>query len=321
LDLLCGVVGLKKLESLEANCLRLLSEVHCIAVDHERVAQVAASLKEHPPGLPQWESPIFPAAAGPQLDAAVILGNAVNFSYWVSPHHRQWSVQAGDQRLTGALAVFAAVTAALEDGIDLGDARTLDNYATAIVDSGDGVLPLAEERIGALREIATIVRLQFAGRLEYAIAAAGDSAPDFAAFLVETFPGFGDSRTWGDTTLPFAKRAQLAAGMLHCARIARGEPGLRDAEALTLYADYMLPRTLRHLGILTYSPELSARIDGQRPVPSGSKDEVALRIVTVAVGALLRQQSGQSTLAIDYWLWTSGFAAERPYHRTRCTEY
>ncbi len=305
---------------LEEKCLELSQHVGCVAIDRERINRLGATLRADPPNLPAWEAPIMPADPD-RVAVASWLANAINFSYWVSAHHVPWSFRREGVVFEGALGVFAVFTQALDEGIDLAHGPTLDGYAAALIDAGEGVLPLGDERIAALREIATIVQLQFAGRLEHAIAAASTDAPTMATFLAETFPSFRDTRTFRGVELPFLKRAQLAAGMLHAARVSRGVPGLQRAERLTVYADYMLPRTLRHLGVLRYAASLAARIDGQRPIDPGTEEEIALRVTTVAAGALLRREAQISALELDYWLWRRGFDASRPYHRTRCTDY
>jgi hypothetical protein len=98
---------------------------------------------------------------------------------------------------------------------------------------------------------------------------------------------------------------------------------------LTVYADYKLPQVLRKLGILVYDDALSARVDGQAPIPAGSRMEVEIRAATVWAGEQLRRallsRAPEITAAhIDFWLWETGqrrSPEDRPYHRTLTTAY
>ena len=226
-------------------CVRLLGSLRSVNVHEERIASAVAELVAAPPGMPTWDHPAFPDTPGPHLEAVVVLGNAINFCYWVQPDQEAWSVEVGGRREVDVFAVFGALNNALEDGVDLADGRFLAGGGSEgpelIFAPGAGVLPLREERVAMLREVGRVLVDRFDGRLENAMTAAGTEASGLATFLAETFGSYGDRRNYGGVELPFLKRAQLAAGMLHGRRVALGAKGLEGAGRLTLYSDYMLP--------------------------------------------------------------------------------
>jgi len=100
-------------------------------------------------------------------------------------------------------------------------------------------------------------------------------------------------------------------------------------ERLTAFADYKLPQVLRELGIISYHPELAARIDAMEYLKAGSEEEVEIRAMAVwAVEELKRgfQEYGRKLTSpqVDNWLWQLGQLdafRKRPYHRCRTIFY
>ena len=77
-----------------------------------------------------------------------------------------------------------------------------------------------------------------------------------------------------------------------------------------MYPDYMVPRTLRHHGILTYSDGLAGAVDGRTLIPAGSEWELAIRWASMhaaerVLGALRAAGHDVAMPMLDYWLWHS----------------
>jgi len=80
---------------------------------------------------------------------------------------------------------------------------------------------------------------------------------------------------------------------------------------------------LRMDGVLSYAPELAARIDSEELLPPG-REERELRACALHACELISHQSGVSPKAIDNWLWNRGQAPQYkavPRHRTRTVYY
>jgi hypothetical protein len=102
-------------------------------------------------------------------------------------------------------------------------------------------------------------------------------------------------------------------------------------ERLPVYPDYMLPRVLRHFGIIRYSEDLAAAVDGRQLIEKESPWELAIRWATVFCGDRLVQALRErgvivSTPALDYALWESavlGPDADKmgEHHRTLTLAY
>ena len=185
-----------------------------------------------------------------------------------------------------------------------------------------------ERRIAILREIGEVLRTTFDGRLEHAIEAAGQDALEISRFLVEHFPSYRDACNFKGRSVSLCKRAQLASGMLHGARLARGSTGLARAAKLTVYADYILPAILRFLGVSSYTEDLATTVDGHKEMPAGCRFETEIRISTIAAGEIIVQAALKyglelTALQLDYWLWRSGFGIldKSPHHRVVTTNY
>ena len=318
------------IDELGRRCLELLPTLEHLVVDHRALRLLVDELAEAPLPVPTWRHPAMPEQTGPLLDAVVWLGNALNFCYWVREGETMWAVPVEGHDEVDALGLFGALHGAAREGVDLGDAAWLVQAGpagpTRIFDRGRGTLPLREARIAILAEIGQVLQERFGGRLEHALEAAGDDAVGMANFLARTFPSFRDERSYQGHRLPFLKRAQLAAAMLHLRRRALGAPGLRNTARLTAFADYMLPRALRGRGVLRYGPALTSRVDALQLIEPHSPEEVELRIATVGaceliLGALRERGSTVDALTLDHWLWSAGQAMDKPHHRVLTTDY
>ena len=111
-------------------------------------------------------------------------------------------------------------------------------------------------------------------------------------------PPFPDSRIrsqWADITCvsenwPIWRRPSW--------RPALRSPG-RGMDSFPVYPDYMLPRFLRHLGILRYSSRLAQAVDSRIEIPRHSQQEVAIRWATVHVGHRLVEELTRVGVPVD----------------------
>ena len=153
------------------------------------------------------------------------------------------------------------------------------------------------------------------------IDAHGGSAPQ----LVELLAGwdcFHDVSTYHGITVPFNKRAQIAAADLARA----GAATLADLDQLTMFADNLVPHVLRLDGILSFTPELVARIEAEELIEHGSEEEVEIRACAVTAVELIVAASVEpvSAAQIDQLLWQRGQGRRykaSPRHRSRSTAY
>jgi Potential Queuosine, Q, salvage protein family len=122
---------------------------------------------------------------------------------------------------------------------------------------------------------------------------------------------------WHDTG--FYKRAQLTGSDLALAGLADFD----DLDALTIFADNLVPHVLRCEGVLVYDPRLAAHIDAGRLVRPGPQER-EIRGCAVHACAMLAKRTGMTEREIDYALWNRGQRPEYkalPRHRCRTVYY
>lgn len=210
-------------------------------------------------------------------------------------------------------------------------------------------IPLAESRRRLLGHFAYGLFYNYDGSVRNLLESTVDSNGEMRAFygddagLVNQLlhPDFGeafeDYAAIDDLRFPFLKRAQLAPLLIYGrARTSDVLPRVGDVEHIGPVVDYQLPRALRHMGVLTYMPELAHAVDTWQPIPAMSQQEIEIRAATAYSADYLltktneiRADLGQSALNmahIDFWLWTKGRALKKmenpPYpHFTETTAY
>jgi Potential Queuosine, Q, salvage protein family len=117
----------------------------------------------------------------------------------------------------------------------------------------------------------------------------------------------------------FYKRAQIAGSDLALGGVAE----FGDLDALTIFADNLVPHVLRCEGVLVYDERLAAHIDAGRLVRPGPQER-EIRGCAVHACALIAERTGMTERDIDNALWYRGQRPEykaRPRHRCRTVYY
>jgi hypothetical protein len=143
------------------------------------------------------------------------------------------------------------------------------------------------------------------------VAAAGGSAVRMAELLA------GGMTMWQDEG--FYKRAQITPSDLALAGVAE----FTDLDALTIFADNLVPHVLRCEGVLVYEARLAAHIDAERELRPGPQER-EIRACAVHACAAIAQRTGMSERDVDNALWYRGQRPEykaRPRHRCRTVYY
>jgi hypothetical protein len=117
----------------------------------------------------------------------------------------------------------------------------------------------------------------------------------------------------------FYKRAQIAPSDLALGGVAE----FADLDALTIFADNLVPHVLRCEGVLVYDDGLAAHIDAGRLLRPGPQER-EIRACAVHACALIAQRVAMTERDIDNALWYRGQRPEykaRPRHRCRTVYY
>jgi hypothetical protein len=253
-----------------------------------------------------------PAGQTPETAAAYsIVLNSLNFMFWTpTPEgmaRYQWGDAGGADGLTAALDHAwgeASTPARLRECLGSGAEQ-------AVVDAfGDISMP--RRRAHFLREVLFDDQLEQAAAELAAAGNAGRLSSDDAERLAKRFPvAYGQDA--------YLMRAQLAvmwfAGYLI-------DQGIDVDCDVIVAANYQMPRVMRSIKALRYSPELAAKIDRCTLILRHSPEERAIRAATVLGTQSMAQHLGVSEHAMVNVLWQNRLACGAiPHHLTITTDY
>ena len=117
----------------------------------------------------------------------------------------------------------------------------------------------------------------------------------------------------------FYKRAQIVGNDLQLAGVTRVD----DLDALTIFADNLVPHVLRCEGVLVYDDGLAAHIDAGRLLRPGPQER-EIRGCAIHACAAIAERTGLTERDLDNALWYRGQRPEykaRPRHRCRTISY
>jgi hypothetical protein len=179
-----------------------------------------------------------------------------------------------------------------------------------------------------LNELGRLLDSQYGGSFVCFIESAGFSAGRLVEQLL-AMPFYRDVFEVAGQRVCLLKRAQITASDLHIAFSGEGYGRFDDIADLTIYADNLVPHVLLTDGLLSYRSDLQNAIAAERPLASGSREEVEIRACAVHAVELLRRAfadagSTVTSQGLDYLLWNRGQAAkyrQSPTHITRCVYY
>jgi hypothetical protein len=279
--------------------------------------------------VPEWNHDYHFGDGTERTANYILLLDALNFSFWGEP---RWGIEYGGRSLNGYWALAAALKRAIDDDIDLTDARVLAQMNEATLTHilrGHGVIPLMGERCANAREVGRVLLDAFDGQCAHLVERSAFDACGVAQCIVERFGSFRDAPMYHGRRVPIYKRAQIVAADLYGAYGGQGWGALKGIERLTCFADYKLPQILRRWGVLRYEDSLAQRIDARVEIPAGSDQEIEIRAATIEAVermrlSLSRQALNLTSVQIDWALWEAAQDAPsdgKPYHRTRTIYY
>ncbi len=304
------------MKELRLACAAVAARAQHVAIEQAAIATYAASLPlQMPSPAPDPEAHVL-TGTREELAAFWLTLDAINFGSGWFPTLRKEPGRSG--YFTVAIGVrrrFASGGPWRADELAQITAREI-----AACLRQDPQHELMELYARSLRDLAIHVSREHGGRYSAVADAAGGSAVALATQM-GTWDCFADSSPYDEVTIPFLKRAQIAAADLARAGVAVWH----DPDQLTMFADNLVPHVLRLDGILRFEPALVSRIDAGELIEHGSPEEVEIRACAVhAVELLVAARPGSCAAEVDELLWNRGGEARykrAPRHRCRCTAY
>ncbi len=267
-----------------------------------------------------------------ELVKLLYIFNSVNFCYWAGKNEPKWTVEFGEEKIDGSMALFRCIEEEAKKNPRFTEAKVLaslseDEWKRVI--KGNVEIPLFKKRLECLRELGRVLDSDFGGSYTAVVQQSGGSAIRLLDLLINKFPKFNDSALFENREVGFYKRAQLLVKGVSDAMALSGREPLSDLDKLTAFADYKIPQLLRRLGIIEYVPKLAQKIDSYELIASETREEVEIRANTVWAVEMIRQdlskRFGQVTSAqVDTMLWKKSqekTGDEKPYHRTLTIAY
>ena len=308
-------------------CAEVARRARMVKIESAELERFASVLAQHRPKPPQLD----PAHLAFRDDAATVAFaltlNAINFGSGYFPHLKK----------NGELSGYRTVATALRQRFEREGPYSAAQLARASLADcaklfGQDEAGPAGELMGlfarAWNELGGWLLNGYGGAFDGPVKEARGSAERLTRLLAR-MPMYQDVATYQGFRVPFLKRAQITCADLATALRGRGLGRFDDLAKLTIFADNLVPHTLRMLGVLSYDLLLLQRIEREEEIPSGSEEEVeiracALHAVELLSAACERRGYAVAPHKLDLLLWSRGQSPAikaKPRHRTRCSFY
>jgi hypothetical protein len=296
-------------EAVRASCAEIVASATSVRINQEALDRVASGAWEvAEPGLDAASH--YVDGTEDDVAAFMLTLDAINFGSGWFPTLRKRRDPATGQPVSGYFTVAFGLTQRFRAHGPWSNAQLrgmrADELAAVLGQHADHELMSLYAQ--ALRTLGTFLGERTALDL---VRESHSSAAAFAQSLAAGMAMFADRG--------FYKRAQITANDLALAGVA----SFADHDALTIFADNLVPHVLRCEGVLVYGDTLAAHIDAGHLLPPGPWER-EIRAAAVHACANLAPRLGVPERVLDTWLWTRGQSAEfksRPRHRCRCVAY
>jgi len=283
-------------DEVRTHCARVAASARSVRIDMDSLEAFE--------GAPQATIDPIVEGSGDEIARSLLILDAINFGSGWFPTLRKRPGHSG----------YATVAAALRERF--GAEGPWSNEQLRAIDTNTVAATLGQspdhELMALYAQALRSLGSWLGGRdvLE-AVAQARGSAATLASQLAGGMALFADHG--------FYKRAQIVPANLALAGVA----SFGDLDALTIFADNLVPHVLRCEGVLVYDERLAAHIDSGRLLRAGPQEH-EIRACAVHACELLGARLGVPPRVLDNWLWNRGQEPRykaRPRHRCRCVYY
>jgi len=311
---------------------RVVSQSRSVFFHPDRIGPAIYEWGHHLGTCSSWDHPCHFFDGTSESARWIFTLDVLNHCFWPDRGEPAWTVIYDGEPYSGYWGLAASLKRAREQGFSITDPHFLSSISAGDLSeifSGQGRIPMFEDRLKNLREAGSIILSELGGDIMSLLRAASGSAVRLVCEVVSHFPSFRDEALYRNGKVYFWKRAQIFASDIFTAFGGKGCGEYHDMERLTAFADYKLPQVLRELGIISYDRGLASRIDAMELLQAGSEEEVEIRAMTVWAAEQLRKafrEHGRKLTSpeVDSWLWQLGqfdTFRKRPYHRCRTIFY
>jgi hypothetical protein len=216
----------------------------------------------------------------------IFLMDLLNFSFWKERSKKDmFCVTIGNVDYTGYWSLCACIQRALNEGIPITDS---DFYSSASDEELGNIfrsnpnrdpIPMLDARIKLLRQAGEILS-KYGGTFLNIIKQSCKSSQSLLSLILNVFGDiFDDSIMYNNIQVCFHKRAQILIADIWFNVIdfracfeGRGYGEFYDIDTITMFADYRVPQSLLHFGILEYSQDVLDLLEKHQRYHSECKD-------------------------------------------------
>lgn len=304
----------------------VMGQAEFIEIDVRRIPEYTAGLLAKYPLITKLEEGHhFLSRDAPEKTAAYIFAlDSVNFGSGYFKDAQGCGVELEYNRIAGALKT-AFVSGRLSLPIQWASATAEECHDVFEVPQGrherlDGLMALFAAH---LQETGRRIIADHGGSVMNLLTKAENSAVRLVN-IIGAWPTFRDMAEYKGREVAIYKRAQILAADIYLALQGQASAAFKDMDALTIFADNMVPHVLRHDGILQYAVPLAEKIDNGIMIESGSNEETEIRMAGIHAVELMKSAAARlgsrvTSVNLDHILWNRGYEAgmyARPTHRT-----
>ncbi|MDD3399821.1 MAG: queuosine salvage family protein [Candidatus Paceibacterota bacterium] len=309
-----------------------------VRVNEGKLLELAGRMKESEMEVPAWD--VIPV----QPERNCSLSHWLNFICWINtinfafsnfePPFNKFAVEYPEGSFwSGAFAMEACFSRAYREGTPVFDAKYMRKISKKDVErifrptDKDHQIPMLWERWRIFHEIGEVLLDRYGGLwqnlFEEARWRAFRNGKGAVEQLVEFFPSFQDYRYYKSSLLCFHKRAKLLV-MMYYGRAVNSEgrfPLIEDIDDIGPIADYEVPKALKFLGVLEYSPEFEAMLNDRYVFSENDDQEVESRLAMSYAMKRLCEEAGVNMAQADYYIWNMGRKSKDPHILVPTTDY
>jgi len=251
---------------------------------------------------------------------------SLNFCFWKKP---KWKIEYEGRIINGSEALFFSLIKEINKNKSFLDVSQLskinETEFSEIFTAIEGVIPLLKERYTIFKNTVNIISTK--AEKFYIELFAIKSDEELLKYIITNFVDFQDTSIYKGKIIDFNKRAiLLVADLFYMSDTINSK--IENINALLGCADYGIPRTLRHYGILEYNEELSFEIDNEIEIVHNSDKEIEIRANMIYALELIKEELINkrviiNSLELDNLVWNMGKKNKPtlPYHHTITIAY
>ncbi|MGB8013465.1 MAG: queuosine salvage family protein [Terriglobales bacterium] len=303
----------------------------------DKIVEVAGWMAYEELPIPDYAMP-FGIGAGDVNETIdfILTAACIDTAFTDFSSHIKFQVDYAGRNWSDSDALFAGMKRAIDNGVPILDGNFLAGVTRKEMETlfaGNIELPMLGDKTQIFHQVGAVLAQRYAGRFHNFVAACSPKLYDHGNGLVDRlineFPRFRDVGLYEGHTVKFYKLPQLAIWFLYTSLRKSGKFRVEDLEAMSAFADYIVPVALRLLGITSYSAELENAINSYQMIPHDSPWEVEIRAHCIYASALLAEEINRLRPSdrqivipqIDARLWTHYHTTWWPHHLTETIMY